>query len=197
MQFFLDCLAFEDGTTGCPETSVTSYKSALCNIPEELRESLKSSSKLGNFPHISAVMTLWARGVLVSWGTALQAERPLVRFPIVSLEFFFDIILPAALWSFGSAQPLTEMITRNISWGFKAASAYACWPYHLHLPTVWNLRVSAFWNSQDLSRDCFTFYHGAVLTHGDRIFQTIMFYSLESLPLITYSVDNAIRNGTF
>jgi len=34
---------------------------------------------------------------------------------MVSLEFFFDIILPAAPWSWGWL--LTEMSTRNISWG--------------------------------------------------------------------------------
>ena len=38
-----------------------------------------------------------ARGNAVGWGTALQAGRSLVRFPMVSLEFFIDIILPAAL----------------------------------------------------------------------------------------------------
>jgi hypothetical protein len=34
-----------------------------------------------------------------------------------------DIILPAALWSWGS-QPLTEMSTRNTSWRVKAAGVY-------------------------------------------------------------------------
>ena len=34
----------------------------------------------------------------VGWGTALQAKRSRVQFPMVSLEFFIDIILPAALW---------------------------------------------------------------------------------------------------
>jgi len=34
-------------------------------------------------------------------GTALHAGRSWVRFPLVSLEFFIDIILPAALWPWG------------------------------------------------------------------------------------------------
>ena len=38
-----------------------------------------------------------ARGGAVGWDTALQAGRSRVRFPMVSLEFFFDIF-PAALW---------------------------------------------------------------------------------------------------
>jgi len=42
---------------------------------------------------------------------------------MVSLEFFVDIILPAALWPLESAQPLTEMSTMNISWGLKEAGA--------------------------------------------------------------------------
>ena len=38
------------------------------------------------------------RGGAVGSGTALQAGRSRVRFPMVSLEFFIDIILPAELW---------------------------------------------------------------------------------------------------
>jgi hypothetical protein len=36
----------------------------------------------------------------------------------------------------GSTQPLTEMSTRNISWGVKAAGAYGSQPYHLQVPIV-------------------------------------------------------------
>jgi hypothetical protein len=36
----------------------------------------------------------------------------------------------------GSTQPLTEMSTRNISWGVKAAGAYDWQPYHLHVSIV-------------------------------------------------------------
>jgi hypothetical protein len=37
----------------------------------------------------------------VGWGTELQVGRSRVRFPVESLEFFIDMILPAALcpWS--------------------------------------------------------------------------------------------------
>jgi len=37
----------------------------------------------------------------VGWGTALQAGRSRVRFLMVPLELFIDIILPAALWPWG------------------------------------------------------------------------------------------------
>jgi hypothetical protein len=38
---------------------------------------------------------------------------------MVSLECFMYVIFPAL----GSTQPVTEMSTRNISWGVKAAGA--------------------------------------------------------------------------
>jgi hypothetical protein len=40
-------------------------------------------------------------GGSVGRGTALQLGRSRVRFSIVSLEFFIDIILPVALWPWG------------------------------------------------------------------------------------------------
>jgi len=74
-------------------------------------------------------------GGAVGWGTALQAGRSRVRLPMVSLEIFIDIILPAALVALGSTQPLTEMSTRYFL-GVKAAGAYGRQPYHLHVTAV-------------------------------------------------------------
>jgi hypothetical protein len=42
-----------------------------------------------------------ARGGAVGWGTALQTGTSRVRFPMVSLEFFIDIIVLVALWPWG------------------------------------------------------------------------------------------------
>jgi hypothetical protein len=36
------------------------------------------------------------RGGAVGWGSALQAGKSQARFPMVSLEFFIGMILPAA-----------------------------------------------------------------------------------------------------
>jgi hypothetical protein len=41
-------------------------------------------------------MLHWAHGGAIGGGTALQAGRLRVRFLVVSLEFFIEIILPAA-----------------------------------------------------------------------------------------------------
>ena len=77
-------------------------------------------------------VTRW-RSRLGQW---TKARRSRVQSWMVSLEFFIDIILPAALCPWGSTQPLTEMSTRNISWGIKAAGAYGWQPYHLHVRIV-------------------------------------------------------------
>jgi hypothetical protein len=58
-----------------------------------------------------------ARGGAVGWGTALQAGRSRVRFPMVSLEFFIDHNPSGRTTALGLTQPLTEMSTRSISQG--------------------------------------------------------------------------------
>jgi len=45
----------------------------------------------------------------------------------------------------GSTQPLTEMSTRCISWGVKAAGTQGWQPYHHPVP-LWNLGTLTSWN---------------------------------------------------
>jgi hypothetical protein len=47
----------------------------------------------------------------------LQAGSPWVQFPVRSLDFSVDLILPSATMALGLTQPLTEMSTRNLPGG--------------------------------------------------------------------------------
>jgi hypothetical protein len=61
-----------------------------------------------------------------------------------------------ALWS---TQPLTEMSTRNISWGVKAAGAYGWQPTTFKCRLSRNLGASTSWNPVGLSRPVMEVLH--------------------------------------
>jgi hypothetical protein len=56
---------------------------------------MQGYTSAGQFAHV--LRSLRGSGGAVGWGTALQAGRSRVRFPMVSLEFFGGMILRAAL----------------------------------------------------------------------------------------------------
>jgi hypothetical protein len=58
-----------------------------------------------------------ACGGAVGWGTALQAGRSRVQFPMVSMGFFHWHNPSGHTLALGLTQPLKEMNTRNVSWG--------------------------------------------------------------------------------
>jgi hypothetical protein len=62
--------------------------------------------------HCNIILLFAPRGMLgaVDWDIVLQVWRSRLRFPMLPLEFIFDIFL----WS---THPLTEKSNRNIYWG--------------------------------------------------------------------------------
>jgi hypothetical protein len=69
--------------------------------------------------------------------TALQAGRSQVWYPIVSLEFFIDIILPVTLWPWGLLSLLQKWVQEYfLGGGVKTANAEGWQLYHLHVPNV-------------------------------------------------------------
>jgi hypothetical protein len=57
-------------------------------------------------------------------GTALEAGMSWVQFLMVSIEFFIDIILPAALWRWCRLSPQQKSLARIFPEVIKAAGAY-------------------------------------------------------------------------
>jgi hypothetical protein len=80
---------------------------------------------------------MWVRGGAVGWGTAIQAGRLWIRFPIRSLEFLIDINLSATLRPSGWLS----------LWGKDGRCEGLT-----TLPPSWNLETLTSWNPQGLYR---------------------------------------------
>jgi hypothetical protein len=63
------------------------------------------------------------RGGAVGWGTALQNQKVVGSIPDGAIGIFHWHNPSSCTLALGLTQPLTEMSTRNISWGVKAAGA--------------------------------------------------------------------------
>ena len=80
---------------------------------------------------------VWLHNITaVGWGTALQGWRSRVRFPMVSLELFIGIILPAVLWFWGRLSLQQKWVPGTSPGGVKAAGKSGLQSYQLHVPTV-------------------------------------------------------------
>ena len=101
-------------TSSASEFSLRQYKSSY-HIPALL----KSNFDLLKIYYFASSPLWRARGGAVGWGTVLQAGRSRVRFPVVSINIFHWHNPSVRTMALGSTQPLTEMSTRNISWGGK------------------------------------------------------------------------------
>jgi hypothetical protein len=112
-----------------------------------------------------------ARGSVVGWGTMLQAGRSRVRIPMRSLDFSIDLILPVALWTLGSTQPLTEMSTRNLpggkGWPARGADNLTA----IYEPIIWKMweprRLTTLGAFTARYRDLFTFFSNILNTMLD------------------------------
>jgi hypothetical protein len=81
-----------------------------------------------------------------------QTGRSWVRFPMVSLEFFIYIILPAALWHWVRLSLLQKWLSGIIPGGVKGPGRRADNRTTLICRLSWNLGTSASWKPQSLSR---------------------------------------------
>jgi len=79
--------------------------------------------------HVSALWHSWLRH-------CASSRKVAGSIPDSVIGIFHGQIPSGRTMALGLIQPLTEMSTRNISWGVKAVRAYGWQPYYLHVPIV-------------------------------------------------------------
>jgi hypothetical protein len=75
-----------------PSSSLPAIQYSVCQNVLYLQWGIKSKLQMDQDTHYFDNIV---------WGTALQSGRSRVRFPMLSLEFFIDIILPATMCPWG------------------------------------------------------------------------------------------------
>jgi hypothetical protein len=137
------------------QTTILYWSPSKSHLHESLMSCHMTSryaySKISTIKAQCATQLPQALGGAVGCGTALQVERSSARFSMVSLEYFIDIMLLAALWPWGSTQPLTEMST-----------------IFMWRPS-WNVGATSSWNPQGITRIAFCFSSNTAWFGGGEI----------------------------
>jgi hypothetical protein len=117
-------------------------------------------------------MTVYQKGTRWrSWlrGTALQAGRSQVQFPVGSMKFFIDIILPAALWVpgiFPGAGAYLTTFMYQLSWNLASSTSWKS--LGLSTPVMGLLLLNQFTRAVSLNA-IVTMIYNAVITNSDSI----------------------------
>jgi hypothetical protein len=131
--------------------------------------------------------TRWRSG----WGTALQTVRLRVRFPMVSLDFFIDIIIPVALWPWGRLS-LQQKWVPGIFPGGKGGRCVGLTtlpPSCADCLKIWTPQPSGTLRAcQILEWDCFTLGTGAI--HGGQSLQLVLYPETSRYTIRTRKNDN-------
>jgi len=98
-----------------------------CSASDTVQDYFITSFQLPLFfcPIAGSKNLFFSLGAPAQWGTRWRSwlrhcstsRKVSGLFPLESLEFFTDIIFPAAPWPWGPTHPPTKMSTSNISWG--------------------------------------------------------------------------------
>ena len=167
-------------TPGLPNT-----KHKHCWFFRDIKRVPTESLELGDVPTFSAV----------GWGTALQTGRSQVRFPMVSLAFFVDIILTSALWPLGRLSPwqkwLPGIFPREWSPPVRRADNLTTFMCRLS----WNLGAFTIWNPQGLSRPVMGLLYLYFTNWATQAFSNAPYYSLES-PVVTICTTGLTFNNS-